>query len=278
MRTPILTPNPPRFPSIARRLGALTLALTLVASPAVAQDGQDFGDAPEDVLAYPSTGQTGFFPTCLGGSAGFVRHGLGWAHFFSAAPPQLPWDVEPDGNAGICPPPPYDLDECFADGDAGLVTPTSYTIVNGQVQLCPTVTNPVSLGGSCTMATITFNVVNNMPVDGFINAVFDWDRNGMWAGQWPCSPTLFAPEHAVVNERIPVGFSGLWTSQPFLVGSPGNVLVWMRLEVAESPVGANWDGSGDFEDGESEDYLVRVDIPSVPVEQSTWGAIKTLYR
>lgn len=254
---------------------ALAIGVMVLASGAAAQQDTDYGDAPEDVLAYPSIAGMGFFPTCLGGSNLFVRHGLGWAHFYSMGP-QLPWDTEGDGNAGSCPPPPYDLDECYGDGDAGLVSPTSYTIVGGMVVRCPNVVNPISLGAPCGLAQIQANVVNNMPVTGYINALFDWDRDGFWLGGWQC-PGAVAPEHAVVDDPIPVGFNGLWTSPPFLVGSPGNVHVWMRLEIAEMPVGPGWDGSGTFEDGESEDYLIHVGAV-IPVEQDSWGKIKSIYR
>jgi hypothetical protein len=258
---------------------ALALAAILATSrDAHPQSGFDYGDAPEDALAYPSTGGTGLFPTCLGGSASFVRHGLGWAHFFSAGP-QPGWDMEGDGNAGVCVFPTYDNDECFADGDAGLLTPTAFTVVGGAVVPCPNAGSPVALGPSCQMATIQANVVNNMPpgVTGYINVLFDWDRNGAWGGAWSCGSSS-APEHAVVDDPIPQGFSGVWTSPPFRIGSPGGVHVWMRLEIAERAVGPNWDGSGSFEDGESEDYLVEVLLPSIPIQQESWGRIKALYR
>ena len=236
---------------------------------------KDYGDAPEDAIAYPSIAGMGTFPTCLGGSAGFVEHGLCWAHFFSGTPP---FDFEPDGNGGVCVFPLYDQDECFADSDAGLVTPTAYTIVGGAVVPCPGVVTTVPLGPSCQMATISANVTNGMPVTGYINVLLDWDRSGTWGGSWACTPTVFAPEHAVVDDPIPVGFSGLWTSPPFMVGSPGACHVWMRLEIAERAVGPGWDGSGVFEDGESEDYLVEVLLPSTPVQRESWGQIKSLYR
>jgi len=254
----------------------LVLAGMLAATaPAAAQvPDRDYGDSPENALAYPATGQIGNFPTCL--PAPFVRHGLGWARFVSAGP-QPTWDPEFDGNAGTCPPPPYDLDECFADGDAGLVMPTAFTIVGNNVVPCPLVATPVSLGGSCTMARVQAMVINNMPVPGFINVLFDWDLNGTWAGAWQC-PGALAPEHAVVDFLIPVGFNGLWTSPPFLIGGPNTVHhVWMRLEIAERQVGPGWNGSGDFEDGESEDYLVRIDA-TIPVDEGTWGWIKSVYR
>ena len=246
-------------------IGAVTWSAGAEAQP----QGTDYGDAPENVLAYPSTGGMGFFPTCLAGPSAYVRHGLGWARFGS-------WDSEGDGNAGICPQPPYDLDECWSDGDAGLVFPTAFTIVGASVVRCPNVTTPVPLGVACTMAQVRANYVNNMPVTGYINVLFDWDLSGRWGGGWQC-PAASAPEHAVVNVPVAAGSSGLWTSPPFLVGSTGGVHVWMRLEIAERPVPPNWDGSDVFEDGESEDYLVEVTAP-VPVEQGSWGQIKSVYR
>ncbi len=260
-------------PSLMSIMLALTASLALAGS-AGAQVDKDYGDAPDGALAYPTIGVFGAFPTCIQPPP-FVRHGLGWAHFSSAGP-QLPWDPEPDGNAGTCPPPPYDLDECWNDGDAGLVVPTSFTIVGANVVPCPTVTNVIPLGVTCQLARIQANVVNGMPVVGYINVLLDWDRNGSWGGAWQC-PGALAPEHAVVDDPIPVGFNGLWTSPSFLVGSPGNCHVWMRLEIAESPVGPGWTGAGDFEDGESEDYLVEI-TGVIPVEPETWGSIKSVYR
>ena len=111
-------------------------ALARVLSPteSAAQDGfeKDFGDAPEGVIAYPSTGQIGNFPTCtMIGPAPWVEHGLGLARFYSlpSPPQQGKWDPDTDGNTGDCAFTTYDRDECWFDGDAGLLSPTAYTIV-----------------------------------------------------------------------------------------------------------------------------------------------------
>jgi hypothetical protein len=79
----------------------------------------DFGDAPEGgaALAYPPAATPGQFPTCLNvGPAPFVGH-TNFGAFFGPL-----FDLEPDGNAGLCQTascfPPYDQDECFQDGDA----------------------------------------------------------------------------------------------------------------------------------------------------------------
>ena len=84
---------------------------------------RDYGDAPEGVLAYPSTGQSGAFPSCKStGPALFAEHNNFGAWFGPAI------DLDSEGNGGLCPGfAPYDNDECFNDGDAGLLTPPAYT-------------------------------------------------------------------------------------------------------------------------------------------------------
>lgn len=261
-------------------LAALFL-LAMVADPARAQN-LDYGDAPEGVLAYPSTGTLGQFPTCLqSGQSGFVRHALGGARFYSVpSPPQQgKRDAEADGNANVCPPPPYDVDECWFDGDAGLLFPTAFTIAGGVVVACPNVTTPQALGAACAAASITARVENVMPNQtiGFVNVLIDWNQDGQWGGGGTCGPGT-APEHVVVDVPIGNPFDGVWTSPPFTVGGPGNAYHWMRLEIANVAVGAGWDGSGDFEDGESEDYLIWVSGNPTANEAASWGAVKTLFR
>ena len=85
----------------------------------------DFGDAPEGALAYPTLGVFGAFPTCITvGPLTWIQH----TNFGALFGPMV--DFEPDGNAGYCAPSfgPYDADECFYDGDAGLLFPQAYTI------------------------------------------------------------------------------------------------------------------------------------------------------
>ncbi len=225
---------------------------------------KDYGDAPEGVIAYPSLGITGNFPTCKTvGPAGYVEHGLCWARFEMVPPPGF--DFELDGNGGLCPGfAPYDNDECFMDGDAGLIFPDAYTIQGGIVVTCPQSTASV-LGNTCTTATwgtnVDIYVVNNMPVDGFVNVLMDWDQNGSWGGSSVC-PTAGAPEYILQDFRVPVGFAGpLSALNPpsFLIG-PNSGYIWTRFMISEAQLqNPQWDGSGIFEDGETEDYLLMVD-------------------
>jgi hypothetical protein len=226
----------------------------------------EFGDAPEGVLAYPASGVVGQFPTCLTvGPATVVRH----TNFGAWLGPQF--DMELDGNAGLCPGfNPYDADECFQDGDAGLLMPPAYTIdAANNVQPCiASLTG--SLGQPCQTAVwganIDVEVHNHMPSNtiGYLNVLIDWDQNGQWGGASPC-PLANAPEHVLVNFQIPNLFDGpvsalMAAGTAFLIGpNPGEV--WMRVSITEQPVPNNWDGSGTFEDGETEDYMLNVDQP-----------------
>jgi len=78
---------------------ALAMVALLFAPASALGDEGEWGDAPEDGIAYPWIPVTGTFPTCFTGSAGFVYHGpLCWAHFPGSGAPQPPFDFEADGN------------------------------------------------------------------------------------------------------------------------------------------------------------------------------------
>ncbi len=265
------------------QLCAALAVLLAAAGPLTAELGE-WGDAPEGAVAYPflSPPVGGQFPTCLNVTiAPFLYHGpLCWAHF----PGQVPaFDFEYEGNAGNCPNfPPYDADECFIV-DAGLLYPDPYTI-DAQLNVVPCplgVGTP--LGQTCTYAQwgvdIDIQVVNAMPCTGYVNVLMDWDQSGYWGDTPNCPGVGPAPEHVLVNLPVPLGFSGPLSSLGpggFLIG-PNDQYVWSRFTISESPVSYPWDGSGSFEDGETEDYLLEI-LLNTPVESESWGTIKGLYR
>jgi hypothetical protein len=253
-----------------RRICVIAAAVLFVSGALLSQafaQGLDFGDAPEGSLAYPATGAFGLFPTCINvGPAMWIQH-TNFGAFFGPIV-----DFEPEGNGGLCPFfPPYDNDECFADGDAGLIFPPSYTIVGGVVVRCPNATVG-SLGIICQTAAwgpnVDIQVTNFMPggTVGFVNVLMDWDQNGVWGGASTC-PLGGAPEHVLVDFPVPNGFPGLPLSvlgpPPFLIG-PNAGYVWTRFTITEAPLGQSWTGEGMFEDGESEDYLLRIDPAAQP--------------
>jgi hypothetical protein len=223
--------------------------------------GYEYGDAPDGVIAYPANGITGNFPTCMNVPAsGWVSH----MNFGALLGPTV--DFENEGNASLCPLfTPYDNDECFQDNDAGLIMPDPFTIQGGVVVPCPNSVG-TSLGLTCTQAVwganVDIHVQNFMPSQtvGYMNVLFDFSQNGAW-GDIPSCPTAAAPEHVLVNYPIPNGYIGPLSGLAppnFLIG-PNNGYVWARFTISEMPVSVNWKGQGSFEDGESEDYLIRID-------------------
>jgi hypothetical protein len=237
----------------------------------------EFGDAPEGSLAYPSSATPGAFPTCNNcGPVGWIQHN-NFGAFFGPT-----FDFELDGNAGNCPKfPPYDADECFQDNDAGLIVPEPYTIQGGAVIPCPNSLTGTPLGTTCQMAEwgthVDIHVTNNMPsqTTGFINVLMDWDQNGQWGGSSTCPGGSPAPEHVLVNFPVPNGYSGLLSNlfpPGFLIG-PNPEHVWTRFTISEQQVTPyEWTGEGDFEDGETEDYLLLIEespVGTIIVEKQT---------
>ncbi len=228
----------------------------------------DFGDAPEDAPAYPPMGVTGQFPTCLtAGPSGFVRTTIGNVFFGTNK------DAEPDGNGGACPtftPGLYNIDECQNDGDAGLTIAGAYTIFGNTGS--EYITNCLNSSGEplgivCTPAIwgqhIDMLVQNNTQNTAYVNVLFDWNQDGVWSGSSQCPFGPLVPEHVVVNHPVPAGYTGPLSGtpmiQPFFIG-PRKGYVWARFSVSETAVAQNWDGSGILGVGETEDYLLKVNM------------------
>jgi len=240
----------------------------------------EWGDAPEMAVAYPSSGVLGAFPTCSAADpqdSSFVRHGPSSLVFFG---PGI--DFETDGNAGNCPQfPPYDADECWADGDAGLVMPAAYTI-GGTLNVVPcNTTQTGSLGRICWAGRwgVEMDIVatNGAATDRFVNLLVDWNQDGAWQGSSQCATGLVAPEHVLVNFPIPPGYSGPLSglNPRFYMIGPNAGFVWTRFTIGDRQVPQDWNGAGDFGDGETEDYLLRVDLrdPYLEMGDAPEGAV-----
>lgn len=229
-------------------------------------EAYDFGDAPECALAYLVPPVVGNFPTCTnnGPAGSFISHAGNYEALFGEF-----LDYESEGNANWCPvfsPNTYNMDECWMDGDAGLIMPKAYTIVGaiGSETIVPCADGPTKLWRTCKMgvwgANVDIYVTNNIGTVAYMNLLVDWNQDGQWGGVLPCQGTLTAPEHALVNFPVPNGFSGPLSalSPPnFRIGPKSNY-VWARFSITESPVASGWTGTGIFNYGETEDYLLRV--------------------
>jgi hypothetical protein len=119
----------------------------------------------------------------------------------------------------------------------------------------------------------------------YLNILFDWDHNGLWADFSTCATDtrgfVQAPEWAVRNLELSnapyllsPGFAGTVTL-PVFVSGPVQGEIWGRFTVSTEPVdesvflpvesgGAGWNGSGNFAFGETEDYATcMVDDPDL---------------
>jgi hypothetical protein len=223
------------------------------------EEYREYGDAPEgpNHFAYPAMGVLGSFPTCVGcGPAMWVQHN----NFGAWLGPGF--DFEFEGNAGFCPGgfPPYDQDEGFQDGDAGLLMPEPFTI-DAALNIVPFPGwTGTALGNTGQVAVWGTNVDifvhNTMPnhepyLPAFMNVLMDWNQNGAWGDPG---------EHVLVNFVIPALYIGSLSAlaPPNFVIGPNPGYVWARFSITEAPVPYNWPGEGVFEDGETEDYLLLI--------------------
>ena len=282
--TSIIPPHPYNPDSI-------DMAFVLTTDDTPPEPDKEYGDAPESdainqAIAYPSTNQLGYFPTCLtiGAPGSYVEH-TNFGAWFGAYV-----DFEYDGNGGQCPNgcfPPYDVDECFDNTnngnntDPGLIMPESFTISSANtVVACPPYTG-TSLGQTCQTAVwgqdIDIWVHNMMPghdpyLDAYVNVLVDWNQDGVWGGSSTCTGGVTVPEHILVDHRIPAKHVGTLSStmtpgvNDFFTIGPNPGYVWVRFMISEAQVGKGWGGAGSFEDGESEDYLLRIDLYQPPDE------------
>ena len=215
--------------------------------------GYDFGDAPEDIVAYPGMPVIGQFPTCVHNGI-FIRHSGNNELFFG---PMV--DYEGDGNGGNCFPYfPFNADECFADGDAGLITPGAYNVYhyagNDLILPCPG-SSVMALGVTGNAAVwgnqIDIEVTNNLPADAYFSLLIDWNQNGEWNDP---------AEQVLVNFPIPSGYQGPLSGLvvPDFVIGPQQGYVWARFTLTGVTVPLAWFGQGDFSYGETEDYLLYI--------------------
>ncbi len=229
----------------------------------------DYGDAPEGVIAYPATGVVGAFPTCrASGSAGFIRHRGDMGTFLGNKV-----DYESDGNAGMCSASGlFDQDELCYEYDSGLWAPDPFTIKDsaGVLQVKPLCDEFVgtSLGEPCETADWIHNIslyyyTDHVDGGAYVNVLIDWDQDGSWGGSSVCESAATprtTDEHVLKNFPVPGGTAGhLGTLDPpnFLIG-PNPGYVWARMTITETPIPLPWDGSGSFDEGETEDVLLKI--------------------
>ncbi|MBN2357507.1 T9SS type A sorting domain-containing protein [candidate division KSB1 bacterium] len=222
----------------------------------------DGGDAPEDQIAYPATGQIGHFPTCKGsGASGHIQHLQGNRLSLGAEP-----DLETNGNGGRCQ--TIRADEFNKDFDDALELLQPYTISYGPsgyriVETSPYSASINSIGRTCREATwgtdLNMQYVNLTGAEAYLNVLIDWNQDGEWGGASDCGGGVSAQEHVVVNLPLETDYHSIASqSPPAMRIGPNAGYVWARFTISERRVEVPWHGAGNFEEGESEDYLLHV--------------------
>ena len=260
---------------------------------------EDFGDAPEEIEAYP--GVIGNFPTCLfdsgpgtqevrcdvgdgtaPGLTGFVRHlasaGSGNQIWLGCGVTAI--DSEKDGKVSSA---AASLSACDPTVLVDCVETTAGGELFGQDECYGDLDSGLPLGpetmARCSLATVEIQAFNctDGTVNGYLNILVDWSQDGDWNDNVRCDEIAqCAHEWAVKNKPIslPPGCTN-FLSPDFRVG-PKIGTAWMRVTISVNPATDDfpWAGSKGmtsdaFRGGETEDYPVEI-IPSlidVPVHQ-----------
>ncbi len=261
----------------------------------------DYGDAPENCLAYP--GVMGHFPTCRAdsppgdatnacgpvlpppGPTGFVMHQhlptlfQYWLGCGPAGTPPMGIDGEPDGKvndtgagASVCN--PGLLVDCVEK---------AFGMTFGQDECYGSsdagLSSPVAFA-PCTPSSITFKAWNCSPnaQQVVLNILVDWNHDGDWNDIVQCPTGACVPEWAVQNVVITL-FPGCNTiTSPSFMSGPTAGPAWMRISISDNqaPGDYAWAGSAHLPgqamiNGETEDYPVSIRVPLVCPNYEDWG-------
>ena len=219
---------------------------------------RDWGDAPDGTVAYPGeTPVTGTFPTC--GAYG-VRHGNETGQFwmFLGVTGCRP-SIEPGGNRGYCTGLPN------LDDDNGLLLIDSYTLEGppGEERVVlknsPARARYRSIGYASSLArwgkSLDLSWTNMEPEDAYVNVLIDWNQNGQWE---PYEEQVLTNFPVWTGSAMGLFIPGGGRPPDFRIG-PNPGYVWARFTITPEPIPMPWDGSGSFTDGETEDYLLKID-------------------
>lgn len=255
---------------------------------------EDWGDAPEEVLAYP--GIMGHFPTCAYGGVpgnqtiacpplstppgitGYVRHlsvaGAAQKFWMGCGDPAAGTtgiDSEPNGKMNDTGAPLSICDQVTAIDC--VESPWAMNFGQDECYGDPPgdagLASPVSFT-TCTASSITFKTYNcKTQTDAFLNILVDWNGDGDWNDNFDCpgAPGVCAYEWAVKNVAIPLPPGCTTINSPMFLSGPFGGRAWMRVTLTDVPVNDDfpWAGSatytagqGAYAAGETEDYPVDI--------------------
>lgn len=245
---------------------------------ACTQVDADLGDAPSSWNTHGNTAMTAYpampplpwvqawFPTVYmgGGTPPGPRHHFtqvdSWLGLtLPTGEDKADWMPDQDNTPNIWPPnDTADQDSSIIGGDDGVVFP---------VPIAPCGYAPPYLQ---YMAYARRAPPYGIPMPRYVNAWFDWNRDGDWADTISCPGGLQAAEWAIRDELVSM-YQGqyVFLSMPFV--SAAAVVAeglpfesWMRLSIADMPAPAPYDGRGPlsgYDLGETEDYRLHLFAP-----------------
>lgn len=262
----------------------------------------DFGDAPEEIGAYPTV-PTSHFPTCLFASGPGTRDVVcapissvpgptGYVEHLSATnDAQLFWlgcgspftgargvDSEADGKTN---PTGVGGSVCNAAVTVDCAQPAFSTMTFGQDECYGDddagVPGPITFT-ACTVDSVAYTTFNcRTTTQAFLNILVDWNEDADWNDNFLCGATgPCAYEWAVKNAPILLAPGCQPHVSPVFRVGPRAGNGWMRVTITIAPVtddfpwlgSATAAGPGFFRGGETEDYPITITTPPVQCPQA----------
>jgi hypothetical protein len=269
---------------------------------------RDFGDAPEEIPAYPG-GITGFFPTCIfptgpgsqtidcglplssaPGPTGYVVHDSPatqlpkiWLGCGLPGSPGLGVDSEANGKVNFDPPfgvvsvcDPNVLVDCFEPAWMNFGQDECYGSPDAAIA------SPMVFR-TCrdTIVELTAYHCGTDTVHAHLNVLVDWNGDGDWNDVLRCpNPVPCRPEWVLKNGPVQLVPGCNLLKVPVSAG-PRAGEGWMRVTLTVGTVGDDfpWNGSlGEpnlaYSGGETEDYPVRIAQATTDVPPGTTGKLE----
>ncbi|MFI5370669.1 MAG: GEVED domain-containing protein [Candidatus Eisenbacteria bacterium] len=245
----------------------------------------DFGDAPEDLIAY-SNGVIGHFPTCTTpgspgtmeimcgtpvgpppGPTGFVMHAASatdpihyWLGCGTAADPTLGIDSEPNGKVSLVSGSPFTGPTTCNPAVPTDCDQSAWGLVFGQDEcygdLDAGVASFVSFR-ACSLGAVPYNAYLCVTdpaitvVSAYLNVLVDWNQDGDWNDILGCGvvggPNFqCAPEWAVMNQVVSLTPGCNNLVTPNFRVGPQPGQGWMRITLSEQPAAPDFPWNGTF--------------------------------
>ena len=290
-------------------LGLMLLLLAPARGRATDVDGPDdcqrtpvdFGDAPENCLAYP--GVLGHFPTCRldgppgdatsacgaipppPGPTGFVMHvhlASASQYWLGCAPAgSLPMgiDGEADGKVNDTGGP---FSACNQTQSVDC-TETAFGMTFGQDECYGSTDAGLSskVGFTpCTVSTISFKAHSCATAarSVVLNVLVDWNHDGDWNDVLQCPTGACVPEWALRNLPIVLQPGCNTITTPSFLSGPTTGPAWMRISISDDPAPPDFSWAGTenvpgqaLMNGETEDYPVSIHLPLTCPNYEDWG-------